>query len=145
MSLVMRLGDHAAVADQHHMAEAEALLELVDLRRQRRRIASVAVEDFDCHRTTVRGAEQAVDDLQGALLAITAGSTFGQRTAASRHLARRDVIEHQRAVLQVALGQRGLDGGLARQQPIERGVELVVVDLAETEHFAKAGGCRGWR
>jgi hypothetical protein len=31
-----RLGDHAAVADQHHVVEAKALLELVDLRPQRR-------------------------------------------------------------------------------------------------------------
>jgi hypothetical protein len=29
------LGDHAAVADEHHMAELEPLLELVDLGRQR--------------------------------------------------------------------------------------------------------------
>ena len=49
-----RLGDHAAVADQHHMAEAEALLELVDLRRQRRRIAGVAVEHLDGDGAAVR-------------------------------------------------------------------------------------------
>jgi hypothetical protein len=36
-----RLSDHAAIADQHHMAEAEALLELVDLRCQRRRIRAL--------------------------------------------------------------------------------------------------------
>src|SRR5215210_7661209 len=139
------LGDHAVVADQHHVAEAKALLELVDLRRQRCRIAGVAVEDFDGNRTAVRGAEQAVDDLERALLAVTAVSPFGQRTAASLHVARRDVVEHQRAVLKVASGQRGLDGGLARQQPVERGIEFVVVNRAETERFAKAGGRRGRR
>jgi hypothetical protein len=32
------LGDHAAVADEHHVAELEPLLELVDLRCQRRRV-----------------------------------------------------------------------------------------------------------
>ena len=120
------------------MTEAEALLELVDLRRQRRRIAGVALEHLDGDGATVRSAEQAVDDLQRALLAITAVSTFGQRTAASLHVAGRDVVEHQRAVLQMAPGQRRLDGGLARQQPIERGVELVVVNIAETERFAEA-------
>jgi hypothetical protein len=30
-----RLGDHAAIADEHHVAELEPLLELVDLGRQR--------------------------------------------------------------------------------------------------------------
>jgi hypothetical protein len=145
MSSVMRVGDHAAVADQHHVVEAEALLELVDLRCQGRRIAGVAVEDFDSDGAAVRRTEQAVDDLQRALLAITAVSTFGQRTAASCHIAGRDVVEHQCAVLEVAPGQRGLDGGLACQQPIECRIEFIVVDLAETERFAKAGGRRGWR
>src|ERR1700744_2673789 len=44
----------------------------------------------------------------------------------------------------MAFGQRGLDRGLALQQPIERGVELVFIDLAEAEHRAEArrGGCR---
>src|ERR1700712_2054394 len=145
MSSVMRAGDHAAVADQHHVAEAEALLELVDLRRQRRRIAGVAVEHFDRNLTTVRCAEQAVDDLQGAFLAVTAVSPFGQRTTAPLHGARRDVVEHQRAVLKVTLGQRGLDGGLACQQPVECCVEFVVIHLAKIERFAQAGGCRGRR
>jgi hypothetical protein len=34
-----RLGDHAAVADQHDMAEAEAMFEFLNLPRERRRIA----------------------------------------------------------------------------------------------------------
>ena len=38
----------------------------------------------------------------------------------------------------MAPGQRGLDRGLALQQPVQRGVELVLIDLAEAEHFAKA-------
>jgi hypothetical protein len=45
----------------------------------------------------------------------------------------------------MALGQRYLDGGLALVQPVERGVEFVVIDLAKTEHFAKAGGRGGGR
>ena len=43
----------------------------------------------------------------------------------------------------MALGQGGLDGGLALQQPVQRGVELVLIDLAETEHLAKARGGGG--
>ena len=82
-----RLGDHTAIADQHDMLKAEALLELVDLRRQRHRIGGVAREHLDGDRTAVRGAEQAVDDLQAAPLAVTAVATFGQRTAASLHVA----------------------------------------------------------
>src|SRR6202046_1804741 len=47
----------------------------------------------------------------------------------------------------MAFGQRGLDGGLALQQPVQRGIELVLIDLAEAEHFteARCGGVRGQR
>jgi hypothetical protein len=41
------LGDHAAVADQDHVIEPEALLELLDLARQRHRIGGVTVEHLD--------------------------------------------------------------------------------------------------
>src|SRR5277367_5269614 len=38
----------------------------------------------------------------------------------------------------MALGQRGLDRGLALQQPVQRGVEFVLVDLTKAEQFAEA-------
>ncbi len=82
-----RLGDHAAVADQDDMVEVEALLELVDLCGQGFRVGGVAVEDLDGNWAAVRGAEQAVDDLQRALAAVTAVAAFGQRAAASFHIA----------------------------------------------------------
>ena len=45
----------------------------------------------------------------------------------------------------MAPGQRGLDGRLALQQPVQRGVEFVVVDRTEAEHFAEAGSGGGRR
>jgi hypothetical protein len=45
----------------------------------------------------------------------------------------------------MAFGQHGFDGRLAHQQPVERGVEFIVIDLAEAEHFAEAGGRGGGR
>src|SRR3954470_6942535 len=42
----------------------------------------------------------------------------------------------------MAFGQGGLDRGLALQQPVERGIEFVVGNRAETEGFAEAGGGR---
>jgi hypothetical protein len=37
----------------------------------------------------------------------------------------------------MTLGERGLDGALAFAQPIERGVEFVLVDLAQAEFDAR--------
>ena len=50
------------------MIEAEALLELGDLAGEGGRIAGRALEDLDGDRAAVGPAEQAVDDLQLALL-----------------------------------------------------------------------------
>ena len=66
----------------------EAFLELVDLGRQGARIAGVAVEHLDRHRAAVGGAQQAVDDLQLALLAVAVVAAPGQRAAAALHIAR---------------------------------------------------------
>ncbi len=38
----------------------------------------------------------------------------------------------------MAFGQRGLDRGLALQQPVQRGVQFVLIDLTEAEQFAEA-------
>ena len=45
----------------------------------------------------------------------------------------------------MAPGQGGLDGRLALQQPVQRGVEFVLVDLTKTEHLAQARGGGGAR
>jgi hypothetical protein len=37
----------------------------------------------------------------------------------------------------MALGLRGLHGGLALPQPVQRGVELLLIALAEAEYFAE--------
>jgi hypothetical protein len=44
----------------------------------------------------------------------------------------------------MAFGQRGFDRGLTLQQPVQRGVEFVLIDLTEVEHFAEAR-CGGGR
>ena len=46
---------------------------------------------------------------------------------------------------QVTLGERSLDRRLAREQPIEGGVEFVLIDVAEAECFAQAGRGGRWR
>jgi len=83
-----RLGDHAAVADQHHTIELEALLELGDLGLQRRGIADIAFEDFDRDRAAILAAQQSENDLQLAVLAVTVVPELGQLAGAALEIGR---------------------------------------------------------
>ena len=91
-----RLGDHAAIADQHN--EVETLLELGDLGSQRAGITGITREHFDRHRTAVTGAQQAEHDLQLVAFAVAAVAASRQRTGPALEPGRADVVEHQRAV-----------------------------------------------
>ncbi len=53
---------------------------------------------------------------------------------------RRDVVEDERAVAEVAAGEAALDPVLAAAQPVEHGEQLVAGDGAESEEGAKGGG-----
>ena len=128
-----RLRDHSAVADQHHMIKREALLDLVDLCGERARIGGIALECLDRHRAAVSRAQQAVDDLQLALLAVAVVAALRQFAAAALQIARRHVVEHQRAGAQMLARERPLDRLLALAQPVEGDVEFVFVNRSKTE------------
>src|SRR5438874_13576785 len=96
------------------------------------------------HRTALRGAEQAIDDLPFAAFAVTAVAELGKRAAAAFQVARRHVVEHQRTAGEMAFGKGRLDCWLAYRQPVECAIELVLVDHPESELLAEAGG-RGVR
>src|ERR1700738_2635072 len=138
LGIEARLRDHATIADQRHTLEGGGLLDLVDVARKRARIAGVALEHLDGHRATVGGAQQAVDDLQLALLAVAVVAEPRQLAAAALHIARGHVVEHQRAVVQMLARERLLDRLLALAKPVERDIELVLVDRPEAEHLAEA-------
>ena len=53
-------------------------------------------------------------------------------------IARGDVVEHESAILEVTLGERGFDLRLTLEQPIERGIEFVFVDIAKAQQRAEA-------
>ena len=77
-----RLGDHAAIADQHHAFKLEALFELGDLARQRRRIADIAFEHFDRDWAALGRAQKPEHDLQLAGFAVAIVAKLGERTGA---------------------------------------------------------------
>ena len=134
-----RLRDHAAVADQHHVLQAKAALQFLDLSRQRGGIAGVALEHLDGDRPAVAVAQQAVDDLQPVRTVITAVTVLSQWAAAAFQVARADIVQHQHAVLEVAPRQAALDALLLAAQPVQGSVDLAFLDGPEVEHAAQAG------
>jgi hypothetical protein len=66
-----------------------------------------------------------------------------QFAAASFEIGRGDVVEQQRAILEVPAGQRGFDERLLAAQPVERGIDLLGGDLSPSispsEWLAVAG------
>jgi len=69
------------------VVEAEAFFELRYLAGQGRRVGSAAFEHLDGDWTAVRSAEQTVDDLQFATLAVAVVAELGQRAAAAFQVA----------------------------------------------------------
>jgi len=132
-----RAGQHAAVANHHHALQAEALLQLVDLCRQGQRIGGVAFEHLDRHRAAVACAHQANDELRPVATVVAAVAILRQFAAASFEVAGGDVVEQQRAILEVPAGQRGFDKRLLAAQPVERGIDLLGGDPAQPQHLAQ--------
>ncbi len=74
---------------------------------------------------------------------VAAVAELRQLAAPPFEVARGDVVEHEHAVLEMALSEDLLDARLAAAQKVEGGVEFVLVDLAEAEHGAeRVGGGR---
>src|ERR1700741_3193894 len=137
-----RLGDHAAITNEHHAIEIEMLLQLGDLCLQRRGVTDIAFEDFDRDRAAILTAQKSEHDLQLAVLAVTIVPELGQFAGAALEIGRTDVVEHQRAVLQVAPGQRLLDALLLLDQPVKRAVKLLLIEYPEPERLAERTGRR---
>jgi hypothetical protein len=137
------LSDHAVpgldpgIADEHDMAKVEALFQFVDLHGKRARIGGVVGEDFDRDGASIGRAQEPIDDLQFALLAVATVTAFCELAAAPFDIARRDVIKDERSILQIFARQRRLDRLLAFAEPIESGVEFVFIDRAESENGAE--------
>ena len=132
------LGDHATIADQDDMVESKAFFEFGHLAGEGRRVSRTADEHLDRYGTAVGGAQQAIDDLPLAALAVTAVTELGEWTAAAFQVARRHVVEHQRAAGEMTFGKGRLDSWLAHCQPVEGAVELVLVDDPESQLLAEA-------
>ena len=77
------LGDHAAIPDQDYAAEAEAMLELVDLAFEGAGIGGIAGKHLDRDRAAFLIAQHAKDDLPFVVAVVAAVAVLGQWAAAA--------------------------------------------------------------
>src|SRR5215831_4842846 len=98
--------------------------------------ADIALEDLDRHRASLGGAKKPKHDLQLAF-AVAIVTELRQWAGAALKVGSRDVVEHQRAVLQVAAGQRVLDALLLIDEPIEGLIKFLLIDRCEAQHRAE--------
>ena len=133
-------GEHASVADQADAGQPELLFEFRDLRGQGLRVGGVAFEHLDRDRDAGGRAEQPVDDSQPTLHPIAGMPDLAQRASVPLERGGGHVVEHQGAVGQVPLGQRGLDAVLAGQHPVHRLVQVVLVTAGHPKHLAQRAG-----
>jgi hypothetical protein len=134
------IGDHAAIADHHHLLDAEVRAQAPHLGHERLAVGGVARVHRYRHWAATRIGEQAVVDLQLTLLAVAIVAALGERTARALEVARRQVVEHQAALAQMARGQLLLDRVLAREQPVHRRVQVVLVGIGDAEVFGQRRG-----
>ena len=137
-----RGGDHAAIADQHDAVELEALAQLLDLGGQRRRVSGIALEHLNSDGAAIGGTQQAEDDLRLVALSVAAVTVTGEFAASSFEVGRGEIVEHEAAVLEMLVRERGLDVRLRLTEPVKGGVEFVFVDVSKAEDGAE-GMCGG--
>jgi hypothetical protein len=135
----LRLCQHATIADQYHVRQAEPLRERLHLVGDGLGIPGVAGIDPHGDGPTVGVGERAVDDDREPGLAVAIVPEAGQRAGLALVVTAGDVVEHQRPVSQVSLGQLLLDRRLALQQPVHRVVELILVGIGDVQLLGQSG------
>src|SRR5690606_28190362 len=125
--------DHAAITDHHDLLDTKILPDLLHDRQQRLGVVDIPGEDGYRDGTAKLIGHEAVVDLQRALLSIPAVAEPSERTATTLEVARGHVVEDESSLLQMPSGQLLLDHRLAFEQPVHRGVEVILVRPLDTE------------
>ena len=120
----------ATIPTQSDALYIEAFPNLVHLRRQGGRVCGVAGKHFHRHRTAIGSAQQAKHDLLLAFLAVPVVAV---------QIAGADIIQKQRAALEVAVSQALFNPPLALGQPLQHGEHLIAGHGTEMQQLAEAG------
>ncbi len=111
------------------------LLQLGDLRRYRSRVGGIAFEHLDRNRTTISATQQADHQLRPVAATVPAVTVTSQGTTAALEIGRGHVVEHERAVLEMAACELAFDEALLAAEPVERGVDFAGTDTAKADCF----------
>ena len=133
-------GQHAPVPDQHHLAEPEPVLELIDLAGHGRGVPGVAGEHLDGDRDAALAGQQPVDDLQPAPHPVLGVADRAQRAGPALERGGGHVIQHHGAAGQVPGGQRVLDLILPGGQVVHRRVQVILIAAAQVQDLAQGAG-----
>src|SRR6266540_1101516 len=102
-------GDHAAVANEHHIGQAESLTQFIDLGGDGFGIGGVTGKYFDSDRASGSVGEQAKDDLQFTGFVVPRVTEFAKRTVATFEVSGGQIIKYQAALGELPLGECLLD------------------------------------
>ena len=129
-----RGGQHAPVPDQHHLREAEPVLELAHLSGGGLGVPGVALEHLDGDRDTLLGGQQPADDLQPSADPVFGVADGAQRAGPPLERRGGHVVKQQGAAGQVPGRERVLDAALPGGQPVHRRVQVSLITAACAQH-----------
>ena len=124
-----RLPDHAAVSDEHHALQPEAVAELADLRGHGGRIDRVPRERLYRHGPTPAVAKHPELDLRQPPLAVAGVFMRRQRAGPAIAPDRGQIVKNRASLAQMLFGQRLLDPRLALEKLVYGLVKPVLADV----------------
>ncbi len=126
-------GDHAAVADEHDLLQAEAEAQLIYLRGHGFGVAGVAGENFNGNRTSLGVGEESKNELRVTGFVVAGVAEFSQGTVPAFEVSRGQVVENHGPILELTFGQFPLNARLPFEQPVHGSVEFGVAGRIEAE------------
>jgi hypothetical protein len=138
--LDLRALDHPAIADKGDLATAKPRGDLIDLRGERLGVLGISGKDFDGQWAPCVIAQQPNDNLPLAAFAIAVIAKSAKGVVFAFEVGTGNVVQEQTSRRPQPLKETSFDLGLLPRQPIEIGIEIVLVKRAMTCHSASGPG-----
>lgn len=128
------LRHHAAVADHHHLRQAEALAHALHGGQEGQAVGGMALDHRDNDRAAAHIGQKPVVDMQRDATAVVAVAATHQGAGATFEPTRRQaVLQRDRNLGEVTRGDPLLDGVLALEQPAHGGTKAVFIGVGHAQ------------